>query len=129
MRLSDAQFAVAAAGAGADVVRARYGAALSRIEKSSSDFATEADLESERMIKAVLRAERPADALVGEESGRSGPALGARVRSELFDVRQAPVGAGGAGAGLVRAAVITAWMSKRMIATTMAKIRILASVI
>jgi myo-inositol-1(or 4)-monophosphatase len=79
MRLSDAQLAVAAVGAGADVVRARYGSALAPIEKSSTDFATEADLESERVIKALLRAERPADAFFGEESGRAGPASAART--------------------------------------------------
>ncbi|HEX2307808.1 MAG TPA: inositol monophosphatase family protein [Jatrophihabitantaceae bacterium] len=77
--LSDVQLAVAAAAAGALVVRARYGAELARIEKSSTDFATEVDLEPERVIKARLRAERPADAFVGEESGRDGPASAGRT--------------------------------------------------
>jgi len=71
--LSDVQLAVAAAAAGAVVVRARYGAELARIQKSSTDFATEVDLEPERVIKARLRAERPADAFVGEESDETGP--------------------------------------------------------
>jgi myo-inositol-1(or 4)-monophosphatase len=75
----DADVAIAAARAGADVVRARYGSALTRVAKVGIDFATEADLESERAITAVLRAQRPADQFVGEESGRSGDRASTRT--------------------------------------------------
>ena len=43
-QLSDAEVAINAAEAGAAVVRAKYGAAISRYDKSPTDFATEADL-------------------------------------------------------------------------------------
>ncbi|HET7018240.1 MAG TPA: inositol monophosphatase family protein [Streptosporangiaceae bacterium] len=70
---TDAELAVAAAQAGATVVRARYGTALTRFDKSGGDFATAADLEAERAIFGVIRAARPADAVTGEETGRTGP--------------------------------------------------------
>jgi myo-inositol-1(or 4)-monophosphatase len=72
MGRSDAEVAVAAAAAGAAIVRARFGTELIRYEKSADDFATNADIEAERAILAVLRAERPADAYRGEELGASG---------------------------------------------------------
>lgn len=71
---SDAQVAVAAARAGAAVVRDMYGAALARFEKSAGDFATAADIEAEKAILDVLRAARPDDGVTGEESGRTGAA-------------------------------------------------------
>jgi myo-inositol-1(or 4)-monophosphatase len=55
------------------VVRATYGRALARFDKSGGDFATAADLEAERAIVDVIRAARPADAVTGEETGRTGP--------------------------------------------------------
>jgi myo-inositol-1(or 4)-monophosphatase len=55
------------------MVRAMYGTTLERFGKSGGDFATAADLESERAIVEVIRAARPADAVTGEESGRTGP--------------------------------------------------------
>jgi myo-inositol-1(or 4)-monophosphatase len=70
---TDAELAVAAAQAGAAVVRAMYGRALARIGKSGGDFATAADLEAETAIVGVIRAARPADAVTGEETGRTGP--------------------------------------------------------
>ena len=70
---TDAELAVAAARVGAAVVRARYGRALARFDKSGGDFATAADLEAERAIVGVIRAARPADAVTGEETGRTGP--------------------------------------------------------
>jgi myo-inositol-1(or 4)-monophosphatase len=70
---SDAALAVAAAQAGAAVVRARYGTALERFGKSGGDFATAADLEAEAAVLAVIRAARPGDAVTGEESGSTGP--------------------------------------------------------
>jgi len=72
--ISDADLAIAAALAGADVVRARFGTPLPRYAKSATDFATAADIEAERAILGVISAARPGDALVGEESGRTGEA-------------------------------------------------------
>lgn len=69
---TDAELAVAAASAGAAVVRARYGAPLERLEKSAGDFATVADLEAEQAIRDIIRAARPDDAVLGEENGRTG---------------------------------------------------------
>lgn len=71
---NDAQLAVAAAQAGAAVVRGMYGTVLSRTEKSGGDFATAADLAAEQAILDVLRAARPEDAVTGEESGDTGAA-------------------------------------------------------
>ncbi|GAA3246407.1 inositol monophosphatase family protein [Nonomuraea helvata] len=72
MSITDEELALAAAQAGADVVRAMYGAALTRFEKSAGDFATAADLEAEQAILDVIRTARPDDAVTGEESGRTG---------------------------------------------------------
>ncbi|MFG2123135.1 inositol monophosphatase family protein [Streptomyces sp. NPDC048710] len=69
---SDAYLALAAAQAGADVVRDMYGQSLARFEKSAGDFATAADLAAEKAILEVLRAARPDDAVTGEESGSTG---------------------------------------------------------
>ncbi|MBC3841444.1 inositol monophosphatase family protein [Streptacidiphilus sp. 4-A2] len=81
--LDDSGIAVAAALAGAEVVRAGYGRRLARIDKGAGDFATAADVEAEQAILAVLRAARPKDAVLGEESGQQGP-TGA-VRQWLVD--------------------------------------------
>jgi myo-inositol-1(or 4)-monophosphatase len=83
MNVDDASVAVAAAQAGAAVVRARFGAALPRFEKSPLDFATAADIEAEEAILEVLSSARPGDAVLAEESGLTGPA-GAR-RTWLVD--------------------------------------------
>lgn len=69
----DASVAIAAALSGAAVVRARFGIALPRFEKSPMDFATAADIEAEQAILDVLRTARPDDAVLGEESGLTGP--------------------------------------------------------
>lgn len=79
MSLTDLDLAVAAAEAGAAVVRARYGGELTRFEKSPLDFATIADIEAEQAILGVLGAARPADVVNGEETGRSGSGTGARI--------------------------------------------------
>ncbi|MEV4342477.1 inositol monophosphatase family protein [Streptomyces sp. NPDC049590] len=76
--LDDAGVAVAAARAGADVVRRLYGRPLSRVDKGAGDFATEADIEAEKAILGVLRTARPDDAVLGEEGGRRGAAAAAR---------------------------------------------------
>lgn len=70
----DAEVATAAARAGADVVRAKFGGHLTRIDKGGGDFATDADVEAEEAIVGVIRAARPADALLGEEGGQRGAA-------------------------------------------------------
>ncbi|KOV74815.1 phosphatase [Streptomyces sp. AS58] len=68
----DAEIAVAAVRAGAEVVRARYGQRLTRIDKGAGDFATDADVAAEEAILDVIRAARPGDAVHGEEGGRRG---------------------------------------------------------
>lgn len=72
MRRSDAEVAIAAAQAGAAVVRAKFGTSLARFEKSATDFATDADVDAERAILQVLEEARPNDTYVGEELGSSG---------------------------------------------------------
>jgi myo-inositol-1(or 4)-monophosphatase len=72
MAITDAELAVEAVEAGAAVVRSHYGTSLTRFEKTAGDFATTADVEAERAILDVLRAARPDDVVVGEESGRTG---------------------------------------------------------
>jgi myo-inositol-1(or 4)-monophosphatase len=69
---SDAEVAVRAARAGAAVARAHYGAAPPRIKDAGVDFTTEADVETELAIRAVLTQLRPGDGIVGEELGSSG---------------------------------------------------------
>ncbi|MGW8887035.1 inositol monophosphatase family protein [Streptomyces sp. NPDC055749] len=68
----DAEVAIAAARAGADVVRGMYGQRLTRIDKGAGDFATDADIEAEKAILGSIRAARPDDAVLGEESGQQG---------------------------------------------------------
>ncbi|MET8161939.1 inositol monophosphatase family protein [Sphaerisporangium sp. NPDC005289] len=79
MVITDEELARTAAQAGADVVRAMYGASMTRVPKSGDDFATAADIEAEKAIMEVIRAARPHDAVVGEESGRTGSAGAERV--------------------------------------------------
>jgi myo-inositol-1(or 4)-monophosphatase len=69
---TDVELAVSAAQAGAAVVRRMYGEPLARFEKSAGDFATAADLAAEKAILDLLRTARPDDAVLGEESGRTG---------------------------------------------------------
>ncbi|GID27945.1 inositol monophosphatase family protein [Paractinoplanes brasiliensis] len=78
MVVDDAELAVAAAVAGATVVREHYGTELAHFEKAPGDFATEADLAAEEAILGMLRAARPGDAFVGEESGRNAGGPGER---------------------------------------------------
>ncbi|WP_459804298.1 inositol monophosphatase family protein [Herbidospora sp. RD11066] len=72
MALSDAEVALAAAEAGAAVVRSLYGKPLPRYDKSPVDFATAADIEAEQAILDVIREHRPGDAFLGEEGGLTG---------------------------------------------------------
>jgi myo-inositol-1(or 4)-monophosphatase len=77
--MTDVDVAIAIAEAGAAVVRDRFGTSLDRQDKGGGDFATNADIESEQAMLAVLKRERPQDAVLAEESGRSGAADGART--------------------------------------------------
>jgi myo-inositol-1(or 4)-monophosphatase len=70
--VDDVELAVAAAEAGAAVVRNRFGTALTRIGKGGGDFATDVDIEAERTIIELLLAHRPTDRIVAEESGQVG---------------------------------------------------------
>ncbi|WP_326587015.1 inositol monophosphatase family protein [Streptomyces sp. NBC_01294] len=76
--VNDTDVAIAAARAGAEAVRARYGQRLARIDKGAGDFATDADLAAEEAILGVIRAARPEDAVHGEEGGQQGAAGAAR---------------------------------------------------
>src|SRR5262245_9422732 len=73
MELSDGHVAVAAAEAGAAAVRRHFRTPVARHAKEGTDFATDADLESEETIRTVLSRLRPDDAQLGEEHGASGP--------------------------------------------------------
>lgn len=77
--MTDVDVAIAAAQAGAQVLRARYGGPLSRFAKSARDFATEADLESEQAVKRVIADACPGDAFLGEEGGLTGAVDAART--------------------------------------------------
>nr|WP_206444538.1 inositol monophosphatase family protein [Nocardioides sp. KC13] len=73
----DHAVALAAASAGAAVVRKMYGTDLSHFDKSATsqeakDSATEADIASEKAIRETITTYRPEDAFEGEETGRSG---------------------------------------------------------
>ncbi|MGC5012416.1 inositol monophosphatase family protein [Streptosporangium sp. DT93] len=79
MTITDTELVLAAARSGADVVRSMYGTSLERFDKSAKDFATAADLASEKAILGVIHDARPDDAMTGEESGRTGPADAERM--------------------------------------------------
>ncbi|WP_185297769.1 inositol monophosphatase family protein [Streptomyces finlayi] len=81
--LDDTEVVVAAARAGADVVHGMYGRRLTRIDKGAGDFATDADVGSEKAILDVIRGARPEDAVLGEEGGHQGTA--GAVRRWLVD--------------------------------------------
>jgi myo-inositol-1(or 4)-monophosphatase len=67
---ADVDLAVAAARAGATALISTFGSALTQELKTGIDFATEADLASERAILDVIRSARPGDGFVGEELGQ-----------------------------------------------------------
>jgi myo-inositol-1(or 4)-monophosphatase len=75
----DTDLAIAAAQAGAAVVNAHYGKPVRRYAKSADDFATTADIDAEKAILDVLRAARPDDAVLAEESGDTGDPAAERV--------------------------------------------------
>jgi myo-inositol-1(or 4)-monophosphatase len=71
---SDAEVAIAAAGAGAEVLRQWYGSSFGRHPKVGNDFATDADIDAELAVRVIVRTARPNDGFVGEELGASAPA-------------------------------------------------------
>ena len=77
--MNDVEVAIEVAKVGSAVVRRRFGTTLQRLDKGGGDFATNADVEAEQAMLVVLRRERPEDAILGEESGRSGARHGART--------------------------------------------------
>jgi myo-inositol-1(or 4)-monophosphatase len=81
--MNDCDVAIAVADAGAAIVRRCFGTTLQRLEKGEGDFATNADIEAENAMLALLHRERPADAILGEESGRSGAS--SSLRTWLID--------------------------------------------
>jgi myo-inositol-1(or 4)-monophosphatase len=64
----------AAAQAGADRLRTRFGRSAEGVRSKSTptDLASEADLEAEAAIRALLAERRPGDAILGEEEGATG---------------------------------------------------------
>lgn len=76
--MTDLEVAIAAAAAGAAVVRSKYGTVGARYDKSATDFATDADLAAERAILEVIQGARPGDAILGEEYGAGGGADASR---------------------------------------------------
>jgi myo-inositol-1(or 4)-monophosphatase len=77
--MNDAELAIAVAAEGAAVVRECFGTTLKQLDKGGGDFATNADVEAEQAMVVLLRRERKADAVLGEEMGASGD-VGARRR-------------------------------------------------
>jgi fructose-1,6-bisphosphatase/inositol monophosphatase family enzyme len=59
MTATDAEVAIAAAEAGAEVIRTRYGRPGERTAKIGIDFVTQTDLEAEQAILDVVRAALP----------------------------------------------------------------------
>lgn len=74
MTPTDPEVAVLAARAGAAVALDSWRRPIARHGKGGIDFATDADLASERAVREVLREHRPDDAVVGEEYGADGSA-------------------------------------------------------
>lgn len=77
--MTDHELAIALVEAGSAVVRHRFATALKHTSKGQNDFATDADFESERAMLDLLARLRPDDAVLAEESGRSGRHSSTRV--------------------------------------------------
>ena len=75
---TDLEVALAAAHAGADVVRASFGRDIDPDLKGVVDPVTEVDRAAEVAILEVLDAQRPEDQVLGEESGGQTAAVGRR---------------------------------------------------
>jgi myo-inositol-1(or 4)-monophosphatase len=83
---SDEEVAIAAVAAGAEIIRQMSNDAdTQRISKGAKDFATEADIAAENQIIAIIKRERPQDAIVAEESGLHTTATGSYSRRWLVD--------------------------------------------
>ncbi|MVU82116.1 phosphatase [Nocardia sp. ET3-3] len=74
MNESDVALAIRAAEAAAGVIRDQFHAPITRYDKESDDFATQADLAAEQTILDILHTARPTDRFLAEESGGSGEA-------------------------------------------------------
>ncbi len=70
--MDDFALAIAVANEGAVIVRDRFGTHLTLLDKGAGDFATNADIEAEKAMLALLRRERPDDGILGEKNGSSG---------------------------------------------------------
>jgi myo-inositol-1(or 4)-monophosphatase len=77
--MKDVEVAIAAAEEGASVVRRYFGTSLDRLDKGGGDFATNADVEAEHAMLAVLNRECPDDTILGEETGQTGSPAGLRT--------------------------------------------------
>ncbi len=77
--MDDAEVAIAVVGEGAEQVRRPFGTPMGRVDKGAGDFATDADFQAEDAMLSLLRRECPADGVIAEESGRSGPEDSPRV--------------------------------------------------
>src|SRR5438067_2002823 len=66
--------ALAAARSAGDELRSRFGHRQDgvRTKTTPTDLVSEADLAAESAVRAVLRAHRPGDAILGEEGGATG---------------------------------------------------------
>jgi myo-inositol-1(or 4)-monophosphatase len=71
---ADREVAVIAVEAGAAVLRTMYGTSLEQQLKSTTDFATAADVAAEQAMLEITHQARPQDGFVGEELGDVGPA-------------------------------------------------------
>ncbi|MBI4628303.1 MAG: hypothetical protein HY729_06305 [Candidatus Rokubacteria bacterium] len=65
--MNDFDVAIAVADEGAAVVRRCFGTTLQRLDKGAGDFATNADIEAENAMLALLHRERPEDAILGSD--------------------------------------------------------------
>jgi myo-inositol-1(or 4)-monophosphatase len=70
--MTDAELALRAAAAGAEIVKGRFGGSFDQMDKGGGDFATDVDLASEAAIIQIIRSERPHASIRAEESGQSG---------------------------------------------------------
>ena len=61
--MNDVDVAIAVAEIGSGVVRRCFGTTLNRLDKGGGDFATNADVDAENAMVALLTRERPDDAI------------------------------------------------------------------
>lgn len=75
---ADREVAIAAARAGADVIRRTFGNVVVPEMKGSVDPVTEVDRAAERAVLGVIESARPEDAILSEEQGGQTEAVGRR---------------------------------------------------